>query len=45
MNHLILETPIADELAAQPDRHELIFIVTANAEQKIYEVIQAVLLV
>lgn len=35
----------ADELAAQPDRHELIFIVPANAEQKIYEVIQAVLLV
>ena len=35
----------ADELAAQPDRHELIFIVPANAEQKIYEVIQAVLLI
>ena len=36
---------LADELAAQPDRHELIFIVPANAEHKIYEVIQAVLLV
>lgn len=36
---------LADELAAQPDRHELIFIVPAKAEQKIYEVIQAVLLV
>ena len=36
---------LADELAAQPDRHELVFIVPANAEQKIYEVIQAVLLV
>ena len=34
---------LADELAGQPDRHKLITIVPANAEQRIVEVVQTAL--
>jgi hypothetical protein len=34
---------LADELAAQPNRHKLITVVPADAEQRIIEVVQAVL--
>lgn len=34
---------LADELAGQPNRHKLITIVPANAEQRIVEVVQAAL--
>jgi len=34
---------LADEMARQPNRHELITIVPANAEQRIVEVVQAAL--
>ena len=34
---------LADELARQPNRHKLITMVPANAEQRIVEVVQAAL--
>jgi hypothetical protein len=34
---------LADELAMDPDRHHLITVVPANAEQRIVEAVQAVL--
>jgi hypothetical protein len=36
---------LADELASQPNRHRLISVIPANAEQRIIEVVQAELLV